>query len=423
MKISIEMKVQPLRKYSKEQSTVLHYNDSLRETFSVKLLNVRLTGRNIHYPNCLLYHEGTLVSPYDERVMSLQRDSFYDNDEWIDFVEPRENTIVETPCFFFSYNVDNYYHFIYDSLPILHAYFKIKETVPSLTLLIQTSHPSKKQLPIFVNEFLSMLWITDWLLSSSDTTYKTLYVASSLTHGGQSNEKPSPDAYPIWQRLCPKKSFNSPSRIYISRRSWVHGDTSNMGTNYTTRRKCENEDALVELLEKYNIQEVFTELLSTEEKITMFQHAELVVGIIGGGMANLLFSPSQTKSLCITTPYFLEINQRFKHSMDHTIIRYSECSSHTHVDWIFKPYSRVKVSDTNSSYHNRVGEVTYKEGDNYYVALSSNDVAGFSQDFQFETVAFHKDTLIAVDHGLNSPFEVNITQLELDLKLLLETKQ
>ena len=190
-----------------------------------------------------------------------------------------------------------------------------------------------------------------------------------------------------------------------------------MGTNYTMRRKCENEDAVVSMLENYGIVEIFTELLSTEEKTALFSKAELVVGIVGGGMCNLLFSPPETKSLCITTPYFMDINNRFRFSMEHTQLNYSDCTKHTG-NTKFLLYSRVRVIG-DSEHKGKIGEVEGVEN-GYTVRLSSNDVAGFSQDFPMDVYVFNEEDLEAVDLGLNSPFECDIVQLESDLKKLLE---
>lgn len=411
------MKLTTLR-YSHEGAD-LTYQDPPRNSFCMKFTDVFLTGRNIHYPNCLLYSKSLLVNPYDEQVMSLKKNSFYDNDEWDLSGQMTFQTLVEDPVFFFIYNVDNYYHFIYDSIPILYSYFKLREDIPELKLVIQTSHPSKKTLSPFVLEFLSALGIQNIQFAQEKTLYKKLYVATSLTHGGHSNSPPSPLAFSVWNRLCVTGQYDLPKRFYISRRSWIHGSTENIGTNYTTRRKCINEDALVDLLKKYDIQEVFTELLTTDQKLALFQTAECVVGIIGGGMANLLFSPKQVKSLCITTPYFLEINERFQHSMNHTDILYSNCATHLHQEWKFKPYSRVKVVGSDGPYEGCIGEVEEKHGHSYTLSLSSNDVAGFSQDFAFEKRPFHEDTLVAIDQGLNSPFILDINVVERDLKSLL----
>lgn len=397
------------------------FEDSIRESFAVCLKNVFLTGRNIHYPNCLLISEERYVNPYDERVMSLQKDSFYENDEYLEtevpYTVPTGN-VIPTQVFFFIYNVDNYYHFVYDSLPILAHYFTLKRTLPELQLLISTSHPSKATLPLFVQEFLVKLGVTDYKLASVDTYYKTVYIGTSLTHGRKSNEAPSREAFTIWNRLTSKQTL--PKRFYISRRSWIHGKTENMGTNYTTRRKCMNEDEVVTLLATYGIEEIFTELLSTEQKLELFKNAEFVVGIIGGGTCNLLFSPPSTKSLLLTTPFFLDINERFKYSMEHTQTYYSECSSHINSEQKHKLFSRVRVINTKLRDYGCIGEVEECIAGQYLVSISSNDVAGFSQDFHFKKETFNEDDLIAIDNGLNSPFRIDIDILERDLKFHLD---
>ena len=397
-------------------SSNLHFEDSKRGVLVVKLNDVVLTGRNIHYPNCLLKEQSTdyLINPYDERVMSLMKNCFYDNDKW-DFV-PVASQQVAGEYFFFNYNVDNYFHFIYDTLPILYQFYELKKTYPDIKLLIQTSHPTKETFSPFVAEILNILDVP-YLLADDCSEYETLFVGTSLTHGGYSNEAPSELAFSVWKRCIGSLSTDGPRKFYISRRSWVHGQTENMGTNYTMRRKCENEDAVVSMLENYGIVEIFTELLSTEEKTALFSKAELVVGIVGGGMCNLLFSPAETKSLCITTPYFMDINNRFRFSMEHTQLNYSDCTKHTG-NTKFLLYSRVRVIG-DSEHKGKIGEVEGVEN-GYTVRLSSNDVAGFSQDFPMDVYVFNEEDLEAVDLGLNSPFECDIVQLESDLKKLLE---
>jgi hypothetical protein len=406
------MKIVSLRNVASSKS-LIRLEDNPRNSFVCLFENVLLTGRNIHYPNCLLLENNTaLISPYDEKVMSLKKESFYDGNTWA--LDPiLHESVVDTPCFFFHYNVDNYYHFVYDTLPILYFYFKLKQTYPTLQLLIQTSHPISKQLPFFVTDFLSSLAINSIKFGNETTLYTKLFVASSLTHGGFSNESPSPYASIIWNSMKSSVSQVFPKRIYVSRRSWIHGKTENMGTNYTLRRKCVNEDALVDLLRKYNIEEVFTELLTTDEKIKLFSEAELVVGIIGGGMCNLLLAPSQTNSLCIATPNFLEINQRFKHSMDHTKIVYSHSASLEPFEGNYSLYTRVRIKDTGL-----IGEVEGYKEKKVLVKVSNNDIAGFSQNFPLETKLFDEDCLEALDNGLNSPFIIDLSQLEKDLNTL-----
>lgn len=418
------MRIYNLRDLPNEK--YLQIEDNGRDIFTIKVDDVVFDGRSVHYPNCLLKtRDGQLINPYDERVMSLQKDSFYDNNEWESTNTHESKDIYEEDVFFFVYNVDNYYHFIYDTLPILYNYFQLKKKNPQLKLLLQTSYPTKKTFSPFITEFLSSLGINDFILANKDTIYKTVYISTSFTHGGKSNEIPAQSSFSIWKQLALSYlhvSEDLPKRFYISRRSWVHGKTENMGTNYTQRRKCENEDTLVELLQKYDIHEIFTELLTTEQKLALFAKAEVVVGIVGGGMCNLLFSPSTTKSLCIATPSFLDINKRFQYSMDHTNILYSNCSNHVSTEKEFLLFSRVRVVNPESPSFGKVGEVEGYDETNYIVRLSSNDVAGFSQDFPMECISFQGSELVAIDKGLNSPFTCNLEILEEDLKNLLQRK-
>ena len=413
------MRITPLRS-SKEDGITYLLQDDIRDSFILELDNVAITGRNTHYPNCLLKVSDKLISPYDERVMSLNRDSFYDNDMWEPLSIANYSDLCEEPVFFFIYNVDNYYHFIYDTLSILSSYFILKKTNLSLKLLINTSHPEKKYLLPFVIEFLSFLGINDYLMVSDTTLYKKVYVSTSFTHGQKSNEPYSTIAKTVWNKYNIPNKVSTPKRFYISRRSWIHGKTENIGTNYTTRRKCMNEDQVVDLLKQYDIQEVFTELLTTEEKIAYFQNAELVVGVVGGGMCNLLFASSFTKSLCINTPHFLTINKRFQFSMNHTNIVYSDCTQPFEKNVKFQLYTRVRVINKESNSYGFVGEVEKRSGTLYSILLSSNDIAGFSQDFPLIMKTFDETELKKLDDGLNSPYLCDIVQLEYDLKLLLK---
>lgn len=414
------MKIQRLR----DVPFHAQYDDRIRDTRVVVCHDVILTGRNIHYPNCLLHMSGdqeSLLNPYDERVMSLQKDSFYEGDTWTPAETRIKRTITE-PVYFFTYNVDNYYHFIYDSLPCLFGYLTLRESYPDMPLLIQTSHPSKQDLAPFVREFLHALGVKRVIYGSPHVLYKTVYVATSVTHGGKSAEPPSSWAYRVWNAIQrPQKvPFQIPERIYISRRSWMHGETKNMGTNYTTRRRCMNEDALVEMFQRHGFQEVFAELLTTEQKLALFQNTKVVAGLIGGGMCNLLFSPSNVKSLILVTPHFLDVNARFRHSMDNTQSQYSYSCQLAETGRI-PSYTRVKICQ--GEFKGCVGEVeAFADGD-YTVALSQNDIAGFSQDFPVRHETFLEEDLEPLDGGLNSPFVCDVDAVERDLKFLLEAPE
>ena len=62
-------------------------------------------------------------------------------------------------------------------------------------------------------------------------------------------------------------SVNNEERIYISRRTWTIEKTENIGTDYTQKRMCVNEDEVVELFKQYGFKEIFCENLSMKDKI------------------------------------------------------------------------------------------------------------------------------------------------------------
>jgi hypothetical protein len=371
--------------------------------------DILLTGRNLHYPNMLLSGKG-LISPYDERVMSLQRDSFYDNNEYEGVLpSAEESTLHSTPVFFFCYNVDNYFHFLYDSLPYLYYFLKLRETVPNLELLIQTSHPSKKELPQFVRESLELLGIRAYIFAGEHVVYSEMYVGLSMTHGGQSNDPPHPLASEIWSMMSnaalshADKMTSSPN-IYISRRSWLSKNQSNIGTNYTTRRKCINEDELVATLTQKGFQEVFCEDMTMSEKIVLFANAKNIVGVIGGGMCNCLFTTKDTIVHCLLTPHFITINARFAFSMNHTRVSYDNICSLAPHGGKYPLYSRAKLNGV-------IGEINdFKDG-MYELKIPDASVAGFSQDFPMKSVWATEDELVSLDAGLNSPYVCDIESL------------
>lgn len=383
--------------------------------------DVVFTGRNRFYPNVLIRtRDDELITPYDEKIMSLNKSSFYDNNVYTPETPDVEIILkrVDTPLFFMIYNFDNYYHFLYDSLPYLWTFLYLKREVqPRLKILIQYPNPCMTSLYPFVSEFLEkIIDKNDMILHSDDHMYSSLYVSSSLTHGGFSDDPPRREIFDIYEliksRVCHDRvsfMYTDINKIYISRRSWIHQDDDNIGTNYTTRRKMMNEDELVARLEEEGFVEVFTERLTTDEKIYLFMTASVICGSIGGGMANLLFSPPTTRSIVIVSPFFLEINKRFIYSMNHTNISFFQETALVHTEHI-PFYCRVKITE-NSLYEGKIGEITGYHHPLYNVAVSDNDVVGFNQKQSFINRSFRDTGFELLDKGLNSPYQVHIDSL------------
>lgn len=111
-------------------------------------------------------------------------------------------------------------------------------------------------------------------------------------------------------------------------------------------------------------------------------------------MSNLLFSPATTKSVVIVTPEFLDINLRFKYSMEHTDITYfNEIETYKEANTI-PLFCRVKIT-SEGNYKEKLGEII--EHDNmtnkYKVNISNNDVAGFNNEVVFENQWFFLKSL------------------------------
>ena len=266
-----------------------------REINVYELKNVIPTGESLFYPNIFFISNETnqIVNPIQETTMSLKGIS---KDIKFDEEKTTKNSESES-LFYFIYNTDNYFHFVYDTLPYLISFMEMKKTKPNLKLLMNYPNPNKKEHYRFVSEFLDILGITDNDIKIIDenTEYSSILVSTSYTHDFDSNLPPRNEIYDLYCEIVKRVSKdtnqeNLPKKIYISRRSWVHGDFSNIGTNYTTKRKLVNEDSLVDFLIENGFTEVFTENMTTTEKILLFANVEEVVGAIGGGICNVLFS-------------------------------------------------------------------------------------------------------------------------------------
>jgi capsular polysaccharide biosynthesis protein len=399
-------------------SIIKDKDDTERDIGYSCIENCVIIGRNSFYPNVLIYDNNNLYSPYDEKVMSLNKDSFYDNNiyelENKNIKEDKYKERKDEDVFFLIYNFDNYYHYLYDTLSYLYAYLELKKEKPELKLLINYPNKYKKEFYKFNEEILEkFVDRKDWLIHDDKYIYKRIFISSSLTHGGYSNNPPRKEIYELYNSLKNKLIMNKemPKLVYISRRTWINNDKSNIGTDYTTRRKMMNEDLLVEELTKLGFTEIFAENLTTDDKINLFSKAEIVIGSIGGGMANLLFSDKLVKSIVLVTPYFLDINYRFKYSMEGSDIQYFN-DVETYKEGNNIPlYCRAKIIKEDSEYYNKIGEINGFSNGKYSLNISQNDVAGFNNSITYNNENFYEKELYLLDKGLNSPYITNIEEL------------
>ena len=319
--MSIEKIILPIEHWNSGRTRLIEPKDENGRDIEVAyFFSCQFTGLSKHYPQPLIYSYQTqkLILPTKEMFMSLGRGTVYEKDMKYGVNLPFQfKNFCSVPVFYFVYNMANYYHFIYDTLPYLYSYFNEKQIHPELKLLVSPPE-GKEDLYPFVWECLELLGIygEDVVFLNPDTLYNTIVVGSSLTHNGLSNSLPHKGVFDIIGRM--KGNCEGPEKIYVSRRTWLHNKFDNIGTNYTERRRCVNEDEVAELFKSYGYEEVFCENMNMKEKIGLFNSAKYVAGPIGGGMCNVIFSSPKTKVISINSPLFFDINSRFEYSMSHT---------------------------------------------------------------------------------------------------------
>ena len=371
--------------------------------------NTSITGNSLFYPNCLLHSNNVLYLPLLEKTMSLKQGTIYEKNNMIyEYKNVTEKKTISGNFFFFIYNTDNYFHFLYDSLPYLISYFELKKNIFDLKLLMQYPNPQKNNHYPFVVEMLDLLGITDTNIEMIDlnSKYENIFVSTSYTHDVDSNLPPRKEIYNFYQQIATNVlnvyKNPTPKKIYISRRTHLHNDFSNIGTNYTQRRKLVNEDELVDYLIKEDYAEVFTERLSTIEKIAYFANATHVVGCIGGGIANVLFSKSTTYLRAIISPTFLDVNTRFQYSLNCVDVYYDKNTSHIE-NTEFKKYMRVKTIDNKF-----IGEIIEVKEESVVIQYTDGSNTGWNSANTFLTKEIKINEVEKLDNGLNSSFKIII---------------
>lgn len=382
--------------------------DANRRAINIyKLEDCIFVDNALQYPKVLLYSErqDQIFNPIDEKVMSLREvapTSF-------DITAPSYSSEVFSDVFFFAYNTDNYYHFLYDTLPYLISYLTLRKQ-KDVKLLMTYPNPQKDSHYKFVLEFLKLLGIeeSNIIIAQKNTKYNNIHISDSYTHGFDSNVPPREEIYRLYNTIKQEALKNTtetfPKKIYISRQTWKHNDLSNIGTNYTSRRLLVNEQELVEYLSTIGYEEVFTELLTTHQKIQLFSNATHVVGAIGGGLANTLFGNTKCKLTAICSPGFLEINERFLHSfsqVDRNLFQHTSLASKEN----FQKYMRVQ-------YEGIVGEITSIESTKVTISYLDQPVAGWNSSVEFKTITVESSSCKKLDNGLNCRWVVDLEKLK-----------
>jgi hypothetical protein len=396
-------------KFSNSKKIIFEKDENGREISCYRLNNVITIKESIFYPSIKLFSENDsqVYLPIDEEVMSLKALNVDLNVNSIS--SPTYSSIYSDPLFFFIYNTDNYYHFVYDTLPYLITFFHLRKSFPNLKLLVSSPNFQRNKPYPFFYEFLEILGIfeDDLIFIAESTKYSSVFISDSYTHSGKSSYPPRKEIYQLFSEILNKaRSYESNEKfnekIYISRRSWLHGNTSNIGTNYTQKRKLEIESSLVNFLESKGFIETFTENLSVIEKVNLFSRAKLIIGPSGGGLCNVLFSDKNARLLAINSPGFMSINKRFIYSFANVETSFFDDTYHLE-NTKFKKYMRV-----HSPKNNIVGEVEDYKDNMIKISYTQNVLAGWNAELILRSRWINESECIPLDDGLNSSWTFDL---------------
>jgi hypothetical protein len=219
--------------------------------------------------------------------------------QWLAPKTPFAPTAPPVALVYDQWAAENYYHWMIESLPRL---LMIKTLVPECTILVPTPAPA------FIGRTLELMGISNMhLLRRRYDTALALpkllipeliyyfeerenpsFVRKAQLAAGEKGSGASPDAPLLRQELIVGvretilSHFEKPARpkrrIYASRAS-------------QKARRLQNEGQLLPLLEKFGFEVVFFEKLSFDEQLQLMLETEILLGIHGANLVNMLFLP------------------------------------------------------------------------------------------------------------------------------------
>lgn len=172
---------------------------------------------------------------------------------------------------------NGYYHWIVDTLQ---RYYSIYEMNSEITLLLPESYKSLG----FVTESLKSLKIKHkWVGKNEVVKVESLYLPAFIKPRGTCNPK-------YISTLANKLRqmpfiYSTPKKmVYISRQKAL-------------RRKIQNEDEVIDLMHKHNIDVLYMEEISWVDQMQIMANANVLISLHGAGLTNMVIMPKNSKVL------------------------------------------------------------------------------------------------------------------------------
>lgn len=226
-----------------------------------------------HIPHGIAWNRGAHL---DSRYRLLEPLSYGMNRPMLDWMHkrqrffPRIQTLPETTVSLVGDGHDNFYHWLYDTLPKFAALNP--ERLAQAHYLACLKHP-------FHRQTFELLGIP--LSSITPSTGLNFYQANKLLIPTAPFGPTSETIHFLQELLVHPVEAQLPTefdgaRIYISRRS-------------ATSRRLVNEEAFLQRLQPLGFRAIETERLTLLQQIALFRRAEIILSVHGAALANLAF--------------------------------------------------------------------------------------------------------------------------------------
>ncbi len=253
-----------------------HFTDTYttQPIYMLKLKEAFLYERTTLTPRHFLLTSG---NKYITSFLSTQSLKYYHAENLLDIIndntikikkEVKPDLIINKNCLFL-YSFSNLYHVLIEVIPNL--IFEKKMDFDEFVFLLygETKNILENMLAIlgYKNKVIK--------LDNLNLKVKNLFIPSFQTFGHVT--APRLESIEIPHRISKKiQSSCANNYIYISR-------------NDASQRITVNEDALIQMLKKYNFKIIVPGQFSIQEQIKIFANAEYIIAPHGMGIANILF--------------------------------------------------------------------------------------------------------------------------------------
>jgi hypothetical protein len=256
--------------YSEVHANFLKYFNGQPKTYSAGIISANNVFVSFPYP-IHRWKGKVFIEALRESTKYLSEPRYLMALEAIPFVKKKkmaEAVLLAMPAY------ENYFHWLVETMPRLKMIEDDKRLCDLPVILPENRTPK------FIRESLEMAGYFDKTRFLDDGVYQfeTLHIPTLFSQPCH----PSPLAIEwVREKLIQENHLKRKKRIYISRRDAL-------------KRYVVNEVEVESILAQFGFETVCLSDYSFKDQIEFFQAAEIVIGSHGAGLANLVFTPSES---------------------------------------------------------------------------------------------------------------------------------